>query len=39
MYCGVLDWLLEQKGTLGKNEDSLNKVWTSVRNNVSILIL
>ena len=37
-YC-VLNGLLEQKGTLGKNEQNLNKAWTLVRNNVSILIL
>ena len=39
MFCGVLNGLLEQKGTLGKNEQNLNKVWTPVRNNISILIL
>lgn len=35
MEGGVLAGSLEQKRTLGKDEGNLNKVWTSVKNNVS----
>lgn len=42
MQCDVLNWILDQKKKkkmdVSKNEDNLNKVWTSVKHNVSILV-
>ena len=38
MLCGVLDEILESKNNSGKL-GNLNKIWTSVNNNVSILIV
>lgn len=38
MQCGILDAISEQKNILGKNEGNLNKIQTSVNNNVSVLV-